>query len=184
MKTYAFAGAALGALALAAAASADDPTPTKRTRNVEWPAGAQAAADAIADRVFPAGASSAFADSPIPVLAPQGIESEEARAFLKTYRSVKNGFFATIPGSAYDVVINGTQSFAVAPAAATVVERGDRKYLFEFGEIGAHISFSKFGVDYLVEFNCHETPSLTKSCVTQDEAVAFVDKLQIVGGGG
>lgn len=177
--------AGLGAMALAQDSATNAPrdaVPTRGERQIEWPVGIQSMRDAGA-AVFPEGAASRFAGAPIPVLAPTKLDAEQRQAYLDSFRSVKDGFFAVVPGATYDVVVNGTKSYAVAPASAGFEERDTRNYLFEPAENGANVSFQRFGVDFLLQFECKAAVG-EGTCVTENEAKGFADNLTVVGGGG
>lgn len=182
-----------GAAALAAgtaigvgyAQRADAPGVTRGERVVELPVGIESAA-AEAARVYPAGAVDRFAASPIPVLAPPTLSETQRTAFSDSFRAVPDGFFAVIPARGYDVVVNGTITYAIAPELIKVIDRGGARYLYEEGETGVSISFSRYGADYLLQFECTDPARAGEdnNCVDEDTVVATAESLSVIGGGG
>lgn len=196
MTRFAMAAAlAAASIASPALAQSSDPVPTQGVREIDWPVGV-ASMNAASVRTFGAGVFQRFSQSPIPVLAPAQMDEDDREAFADTFRPLSNGYFAVIHGERYDVIVNGTRSFSVAPAGARVTERDvASEPLFEPAEIGANVSLNRYGVDYLLEFECNEAPPLGSStvvlpmgavpnCVDYDEAMSFANSLVIVGGGG
>jgi hypothetical protein len=108
----------------------------------------------------------------VPVLLPSGVvqtQSAGAPALVTT----DDGYFATYKTPKYDAIVNGSkQAYKTGQAAAA--NKGDIK--FTQGEAGAQLAFSRYGADYLIQFECHEADG-AKSCITEDEARAFADGL-------
>jgi hypothetical protein len=108
----------------------------------------------------------------VPVLLPSGVattQSAGAPALVMT----DDGYFATYKTPKYDAIVNGSmQAYKTGQAAAA--NKTDIK--FTQGEAGAQLAFSRYGADYLIQFECHEADG-AKSCITEDEARAFADSL-------
>jgi hypothetical protein len=108
----------------------------------------------------------------VPILLPSGVvttQSAGAPALVTT----DDGYFATYKTPKYDAIVNGSkQAYKTGQAAAA--NKGDIK--FTQGEAGAQLAFSRYGADYLIQFECHEADG-AKSCITEDEARAFADGL-------
>ncbi|MDZ4762577.1 MAG: hypothetical protein SGJ21_16065 [Alphaproteobacteria bacterium] len=110
---------------------------------------------------------------PVPVLLPSGIvQAQNARppALVTT----EDGYFATYQTPKYDAIVNGSkQAYSTAGANAS----GSKEAMkFTTGEASAQLSFSRFGADYLIEFECREVDG-GESCITEDEARAFGESL-------
>ena len=54
-------------------------------------------------------------------------------------------------------------------------------FIFQTTTNGAQVAFSRYGADYLVEFECKELVNGLPACITEDEAVAFARDLAISG---
>lgn len=96
------------------------------------------------------------------------------------FRPTADGYFAVRKGEVYDMIINGTDRLVVrAGSQATAT---DSPLRFEETMTGAQVSFSRYGASYLVEFMCKDPATAVKgSCVSEEEAVAEVEKLLIAG---
>lgn len=96
------------------------------------------------------------------------------------FRPTADGYFAVRKGEIYDMIINGTDRLVVRPGSqGTAI---DSPLRFEETMTGAQVSFSRYGASYLVEFMCKDPATAIKgSCVSEDEAVAEVEKLLIAG---
>ncbi len=152
-------------------------TPKQAKRDVDWAAARQARIQAIeagisADTVLAQAAGNASL-SPVPVMLPSGIvmpaNSKQTVAFTP------DGYFASYPGAKYDIIVNGTNEvYDTSSAAANADDLEEMK--FDEMEAGAQIAFSRFGADYLVEFECNILDGDT-SCITEEEAKAVVNGL-------
>ena len=96
------------------------------------------------------------------------------------FRPTADGYFAVRKGEIYDMIINGTDRLVVRPGSQGTAT--DSPLRFEETMTGAQVSFSRYGASYLVEFMCKDPATAIKgSCVSEDEAVAEVEKLLIAG---
>lgn len=181
MTRWTVALAAPAVLAAAACAQDNDPVPTRGEREVAFPVGIESQVEAAAS-AFPAEAVAEFAKVPIPVLAPSGMNEEERAFFAETFRARPDGFFAVIQGPTFDVIINGTKRFSVSPELVKRIDRDGFFYLYETAFSGANISFTRFGADYLLEFECRSVASIEQTCLTEEDAVGLADSLIVVGG--
>ncbi len=152
-------------------------TPKQTKREIDWAAARQARVQAIeagisADAVLAQAAGNASL-SPVPVMLPSGIvmpaNSKQTVAFTP------DGYFASYPGAKYDIIVNGTNE--VYDTSSTAANADDLENMkFDEMEAGAQIAFSRFGADYLVEFECNILDGDT-SCITEEEAKAVVNGL-------
>jgi len=170
------------ALATAAAApGAGDETPVRGEREVEFPA----VAESVTSSLFPSGAAARFADARVPVLAPASMSRDQAGAFLSSFRPTSDGFFARLGLEDFDVVMNGTRLYAVAPEGAGAPRRDAAGPQFSQTENGMSVSFNRFGADYSIDFVCRGSGGEEGSdCVTEAKAAEFVQRLVPVGGDG
>jgi len=74
----------------------------------------------------------------------------------------------------YDVIVNGSQKAYVADTPAAAADKEAMK--FQTVEAGAQLSFSRYGADYLIEFECREVDS-PEGCVSEAEAKEFAESL-------
>jgi len=115
----------------------------------------------------------------VPVLLPTGIVTPASAERGVMFRQTSDGYFASYPGEAYDIVINGTNLIAGTPDANAV---RTSEAVFTSSLAGAQLSLSRYGADYLIEFECNIalTPG-NDTCITEDEAYEMADKLIVVG---
>lgn len=151
--------------------------PSQRTRQIDWTAARQARIQAIeaghtADTVL-AQASGNASLSPVPVMLPSGIVMPASQK--QTVAFTPDGYFASYPGAKYDIIVNGTNEvFDTSAMDADEAERLEMK--FDAVDAGAQVAFSRFGADYLVEFECNILDGDT-GCITEEQALAVVNGL-------
>ncbi|HEX5007418.1 MAG TPA: hypothetical protein VFV70_09920 [Hyphomonadaceae bacterium] len=111
--------------------------------------------------------------SPVPMLLP-GIVSAQGAGQNPTIPVVtKDGYFATYHLPRYDAIVNGSQHAIASGQAA----QGDKTEMrFTTGEASAQLAFSRYGADYVIEFECREVDG-AQSCITEPEAKEFADGL-------
>lgn len=164
-----------------AGSTGTDPTPEHGLRDVEFPVIAESASRSVFGRDM----SETFASATVPVLAPASMTEDQAARFAESYRVTPDGYFARIPGADFDVIVNATRAFAVAPAEAGARPREASTYTIGESETGLGVTLSRFGADYSIDFACRgEGDEGGADCVTEDAAAAFVEQLIPVGGGG
>lgn len=96
------------------------------------------------------------------------------------FRPMADGYFAVRKGDIYDMIINGTDKLMVRPGDSGATT--DTPLTFEETMTGSQVSFSRYGASYLVEFMCKDPATAVKgSCVSEEEALAEVEKLLIAG---
>jgi hypothetical protein len=159
-----------------------DPQTTRRTR----PIPSVALPSALVSRQiqgFDEKTIDAFAAVPSIVVAPSGMTQEEKDEFSRTFRATPDGYFASLTRDGYDVVINGTLAYSVAPESLRLQPRTGRYHVQKSeGETG--IAFSDFGGDYLIQFICQEyVEDQVGGCVSDEEAIAFFERIVPLGGG-
>lgn len=158
-----------------------DPTPERHVRDVEFPV----VAESVSSGVFGADLTDVFAPATVPVLAPSGMSTEQAAGFARSFRATPSGYFARMSGDDFDVVINGTRAYAVAPPSAGARPRDTSANQFSESETGLGVTFARFGADYSVDFVCRGGgDEAGMECISQEAAASFVERLIPVGGGG
>lgn len=123
--------------------------------------------------------ASGEAAPPVPVFLPPADVSVAGGESAMRFQATSDGYFAAIPGETYDVVVNGTNE-VIGPADGTAAPRSDT-YTFLETVTGAQVSFSRYGADYLVDFECKALPGGKPDCITEDEALAFTRDLGLTG---
>ena len=150
-------------------------TPVEETRAIDWTAARVARIEAIeagqtADIVTVQGNG---VGSPVPVLLPTGIVMPQSES--PTYAPTQDGYFARYPGAKYDIIVNGTNEvFGVSSADMSDELRANM--VFTAIEAGAQISFSRFGADYLIEFECRILDG-ENNCINKEEAMSVTEGL-------
>ena len=150
------------------------------SQGIDW---TQAQADIAAQREAAGEAglaqvASAGGDlSPVPILLPTGIV-QPANASPPGFKTTSDGYIARFEGVAYDIVMNGT-SMTYGKVGEDVDARPD--YRFELTDAGAQIALSRYGADYLIEFECNILEE-NNSCITEEEAVEVANNLIVTGG--
>lgn len=145
--------------------------PATTTGTVDWEAARADLAKRPADVVVPQAAGS----DPlvVPMLLPGGIVQTAADRPVPP-RIMKDGYFATYHLPRYDVTVNGSQKSYAAGGAAPAADKGEMK--FQVGEAAASLTFSRYGADYLIDFECREVDG-PEGCITEAEAKEFADSL-------
>ena len=111
--------------------------------------------------------------APVPMLLPSGI-AQTASDRPTPPVVTEDGYFATYHRPKYDVIVNGSKR---AYAAAGQASQGSKETMkFTTGEASAQLSFSRYGADYLIEFECREVDG-GDSCITEPEAKEFAESL-------
>lgn len=123
--------------------------------------------------------ASGEAAPPVPVFLPEMPVSAQSGETAVRFQPMSDGYYAFIPGDKYDTIVNGTNKVMGAPGEAKA-ERSDA-FNFQPTTTGAQVAFSRYGADYLVEYECKELTNGLPTCITQDEAVAFAEELVISG---
>lgn len=119
-------------------------------------------------------------DAPaVPVFMPSAAFAAQSADEAIIFQMTADGYFITLPGETFDVIVNGT-NFVAGPAGAG---RADDIPEFRYDPTltGAQVAFSRYGADYLVEFECKALPGGRADCITEEEAIAFARDLELAG---
>jgi hypothetical protein len=109
----------------------------------------------------------------VPILLPSGVvlpQNARPPALVQT----EDGYFATYQMARFDAIVNGTKrAFATGADAAN---NDPQNMTFSVTDGAASLAFSRFGADYLIDFECRQTEG-SESCITEQDARAFADSL-------
>lgn len=110
--------------------------------------------------------------SPVPMLLPSGIvQTQNDRPVPPVV--TKDGYFATYHLPRYDATVNGSMKAYTGTGAPA----GDKAAMkFTKGEAVASLAFSRYGADYLIDFECREVDG-PEGCITEAEAKEFAESL-------
>lgn len=117
---------------------------------------------------------------PVPVLLPTGrVRTASAPDGAQPqFRPVSDGYFAVFPGQDYNLIVNGTNEVTDAPSLENR-DTGEMKY--SETTTGSIVSFSRYGADYMIEFECLGSGEEGNSCVTEAEALSVAEEIVISG---
>ncbi|WP_291078993.1 hypothetical protein [Hyphomonas sp.] len=161
-------------------ADTDGPVVVASTATIDWDAArADMAARSGEDRETGFQVASGNSAPPVPVLLPTGIVVAQSAENGVRFQPMSDGYFAYYPGIDYDIVVNGTNEVFGTTGDA---EDGDAPDLmFTPTMTGAQVTFSRYGADYLVEFECKAAQTAEGVCITEQEALEITEKLVIAG---
>jgi len=189
MKALLLAG--VGALALVACTEEKAPVPTAATpaaeeptlqvasapqvptveAQVNWEAARADMAKRPSDVVVPQAAGTD--PLTVPMLLPVIVQTASDRPVPP--RITKDGYFATYHLPRYDVIVNGSmKAYAAGAQAPAATDKSEMK--FQTSEGSAQLAFSRYGADYLIEFECREIDS-PEGCITEAQAKEFAESL-------
>lgn len=157
------------------------PASASTSTNIDWDAARRdLASRPIESREGTFQVASGDAAPPVPVFLPSGpVAAASANGGGVRFQPTRDGYFAFFPGEAWDAVVNGTNRVIGAPGE-TAQPRSD-SFNFQPTLTGAQVAFSRYGADYLVEFECKELTNGLPTCITHEEAIAFAEDLVISG---
>jgi hypothetical protein len=136
---------------------------------IDWDAARVDAAARPSDVVIP----QAVGSDPltVPMLLPEIVQTASDRPTPP--RVTKDGYFATYHLPRYDVIVNGS-SKAYQAGSPPAGDKTEMK--FTTVEAGAQLAFSRYGADYVIEFECREVDS-PEGCITEAQAKEFAEIL-------
>jgi len=157
------------------------PAAVESTSGIDWEAARRDMASvASTDRGEGAfQVQSGAAAPPVPVLLPTGIVVPQSAEGGVKFMPMSDGYFATYPGVDYDIVVNGTNEVIGARDAGDTSADTEPSYLATAS--GAQVAFSRYGADYLIEFECKNATGENPECSGEDEALKIASKLVIAG---
>jgi len=116
---------------------------------------------------------------PVPIFLPSSPVTVQGGVSAVRFQPTDDGYYAFFPGEAYDIIVNGTNVVINAPGEATQ-PRTDA-YTFQITATGANVSFSRYGADYLVEYECKALVRGVPECITEEEAISFARDMALSG---
>ena len=157
------------------------PEAVERTAGIDWEAARRDMASvASADRGEGAfQVQSGASAPPVPVLLPTGIVVPQSAEGGVKFMPMSDGYFATYPGVDYDIGVNGTNEVIGARESGDTSADTEPSYLATAS--GAQVAFSRYGADYLIEFECKNATGEDPECIGEDEALEIARKLVIAG---
>lgn len=156
------------------------PESTSGTSAVDWDAARRdLAARPLETRAGSFQIASGEAAPPVPVFLPSTPVTVQGGEADVRFQPMSDGYYAFFPGETYDTIVNGTNKVITAPGEQ-LQARGEG-LTFQPTTTGAQVSFSRYGADYLVEFECKALTNGLPTCITQEEAEAFATDLVISG---
>ena len=119
------------------------------------------------------------ARAPVPILLP-GTETVSVQSNGQPgFRLLDDGYYASYPGERYDIIINGTNLVAGNADETRSDRDGEQSFTITIG--GAQVALSRYGADYLIDFECNIIDETTGSCINEEEALRIANELIIVG---
>ena len=88
------------------------------------------------------------------------------------FQPLSDGYFAFYPGADYNIVVNGTNEVIGDRSDA-----GDTPMRFSPTTTGAQVAFTKYGADYLVEFECTKAEGADPDCISEEDAMSIAGSL-------
>jgi hypothetical protein len=157
------------------------PEAVSKTATIDWEAARRDLAAIPSDERTEGSfqVQSGEAGAPVPVLLPTGIVVPQGAESGVRFQPMSDGYFATYPGIDYDIVVNGTNE--VIGARESGDGPGDTELNYIATMSGAQVAFSRYGADYLVEFECKHVEGDTADCIDEPTAVEITRKLVIAG---
>jgi hypothetical protein len=146
------------------------PGPAATAATIDWETARADAAKRPTDVVVPQSVGSE--PLTVPMLLPGGIV-QAASDRPTPPRVTKDGYYATYHLPRYDVIVNGS-SKAYAVGGQPAADKTEMK--FQTVEAGAQLSFSRYGADYVIDFECREVDS-PEGCITEAQAKEFAETL-------
>jgi len=115
---------------------------------------------------------------PVPVLLPSGGPVSAASGGSgPRFKQTKTGYYAVYQYENYDVIVNGTNEVI----GARTEEPRDETMKFTATAAGGQVALSRYGADYLVEFECYTIDPATGTCIEEEEAMGVAESLVIRG---
>jgi len=162
-----------------AQAAAEDypvrPQAMASTATIDW---AAARADVAAQAGVGGGVSTFEIASgeeapPVPVMLPSldELHIQSGESGVK-FQPLSDGYFAVYPGADYNIVVNGTNE-----VIGERTDAGDTSMRFSPTTTGAQVAFTKYGADYLVEFECTNASGENPECISEEDAMSIAGSL-------
>ena len=161
------------------APAAEDDTPVytqamSQEAKIDWAAArADVAANSSEERNGNFTVASEGEAPPVPVMLPSGIVLPAGTESDVKFQPLTDGYFAFYPGTDYNIVVNGTNE--IIGERAPGVENTPLRFIPTM--TGAQVAFTKYGADYLVEFECTHTVGAEADCISEADAMSIAESL-------
>jgi len=151
----------------------------EQTASIDWTkAREDFASQSGTDETLVSIAAAGEAPPPVPVLLPTGGSVSIATGGAgPRFKQTADGYYAVYPYANYDVIVNGTNEVIGARNEGP----RDEAMKFTATAAGAQVALSRYGADYLVEFECYEIDPATGTCIEEAEAMGVAESLVIRG---
>tara|TARA_R110002051_G_scaffold117355_2_gene190978 strand:+ start:4622 stop:5272 length:651 start_codon:yes stop_codon:yes gene_type:complete len=113
---------------------------------------------------------------PVPVMLPSGIVLPQGAESDVKFQPLSDGYFAFYPGTDYNIVVNGTNEIIGERTPGTT----ETPMRFIPTMSGAQVAFTKYGADYLIEFECTHADGQHADCISEEDALSIADSLVAV----
>lgn len=130
--------------------------------------------DSADDSLVVQAQSAGDAPPSVPMLLPTGIVVPQSEAANQRIMQMEDGYFASYPGARYDIVVNGTNRVALVEGAGASEDRAPN---FTATVAGAQVALSRYGANYLIEFECNVLDIGGQTCIEENEALDIADRL-------
>lgn len=164
---------------LAPAQEVTENVPEIQTAKIKWNKARQdMASQSATDEPLVSIASADGQMPPVPVLLPSGGSVSVASGGSgPRFKQTETGYYAVYQYENYDVIVNGTNEVIGARAE----EPRDETMKFTATAAGGQVALSRYGADYLVEFECYTIDPATGTCIEEEEAIGVAESLVIRG---
>lgn len=147
--------------------------PETKTGQIDWDAARKAKAEATrGDQTVSIAAAPSGPPPAVPMLLPAGVV-RAANAQAPQIHKTDTGYFANYDMPKFSATVTGTNKSYVTGAPAAGAKEALK---FTVGEGEATMSFSRFGADYTIQFECKQIDG-GDTCITEAEAKEFADSL-------
>ena len=111
---------------------------------------------------------------PVPVMLPSGIVLPAGTESDVKFQNLSDGYFAFYPGADYNIIVNGTNEIIGERAPGVT----DMPMRFIPTMSGAQVAFTRYGADYLIEFECTAAEGEhVDDCISEDDAMSVAESL-------
>ena len=156
-----------------------DNTAGERTATIDWAAARRdMASQSSDDEPLVNTASASGTPPPVPILLPTGGPvSVATNGGGPRFKQTADGYYAVYKYDNYDVIVNGTNEIiGTRPEGAR-----EETPKFTATAAGAQVALSRYGADYLIEFECYAIDPQTVTCIESEEALGVAESLVIRG---
>lgn len=155
---------------------ASAPQPPSVASTIDWQKAQADAAKRPADAPVTIQTAGQQGPSPVPMLLPGTFGAQSATDRPTPPVVTADGYFATYHMPKFDATVNGSNKAYKTPGAAAPPAAAAGAMKFQTSEGAASLSFSRYGANYTIDFECREIDG-DKGCITEAEAKDFAEGL-------